>query len=132
MKKLIALASCVALAACSQGEADAPAEGETDATMTAEAPAAVDGDTMAGTYDVTAADGTTFTASLNADGTYTDTAADGSVMESGTFVETNGQTCFNSSEEGAAPNCWTVGEPAEDGTISATNDDGETVTMTKR
>ncbi len=126
MKKLIAIAGAAALAACSQGEA--PAEEDANAAA-AEAPA--EEESMAGTYDVTAADGTVTATTIDADGNYTVTAGDEQVA-SGTVAVTNGQTCFNSSEEGSAPECWTDGEPAEDGSWVATSDDGETVTVKKR
>lgn len=125
MKKLIILAGCVALAACSKGEA--PAETETEAA--AATPAAAE-DSMAGTYEATAADGSKSMTVMNADGSYTETAADGSVT-TGTISMVKGQSCFNSSEEGSAPECWTDGEPAEDGSWVSTNDDGVQVTIRK-
>ncbi|MDN3645303.1 hypothetical protein QWY75_03660 [Pontixanthobacter aestiaquae] len=125
MKKLIVLASCVALAACSKGEAPA----EPDAEVTAEAPTAED--SMAGTYESTMADGSKATTVITEDGKYTNTAADGTVTTGEVSQAANGQTCFNSSEEGSAPECWTDGEPAEDGSWVATNDDGVSVTVRK-
>lgn len=125
MKKLIALASCVALAACAQGEDDAAVEA--DAATTAEAPAE---ESMAGTYEATMADGTVVTTIVDEDGNYVD-RVDGARVEMGTVAMVNGQTCFNSSEEGSAPDCWTDGEKAEDGSWTATNDDGESVTVRK-
>lgn len=125
MKKIIVLAGCAVLAACSGGETPAEPDAE---TMTAEAPAE---DSMAGTYDVTNADGSTGTTTIDADGNYTSTAADGTVA-TGTVARVNGQTCFNSSEEGSAPDCWTDGEPAADGSWVATSDDGVKVTVRQR
>jgi len=122
MKKIMTLAACAALAACSQAEA--PAEEE----AVVEAP--VEEESMAGAFEATAEDGSTSTTVLDADGNYTETAADGTVS-SGTVAMVNGQTCFNSSEEGAAPDCWTDGEAAEDGSWVATNDDGVSVTVRK-
>ncbi|MCB2082986.1 MAG: hypothetical protein H6920_04205 [Sphingomonadaceae bacterium] len=127
MKKLILMAGCAALAACSGAKEDAAPEGDAAAT-TAEAPAE---DSMAGTYEATAADGTVITTTIDAEGNYVDTV-DGKQTGSGTVaVAKNGQTCFNSSEAGAAPECWTDGEKAEDGSWTATNDDGESVTVRK-
>lgn len=126
MKKLIAIAGCAILAACSQGEA--PAEQET-VVAAEEAPAE---DSMAGSYDVTASDGSVSTTTIDADGNYVTTSADGTETERGTMVQTNGQTCFNSAVEGSAPDCWTDGEPAADGSWVATSDAGETVTVMKR
>ena len=124
MKKIVVLASCIALAACSKG--DAPAE--PDAEVTAETPVAEE--SMAGTYEATAADGSKSTTVMGDDGSYSETAADGTVT-TGTVAMVKDQTCFNSSEEGAAPECWTDGEPAEDGSWVATSDDGVEVTIRK-
>lgn len=125
MKKLILIAGCVSLAACSQS--DAPAEAEKEMM----APEAVAEDTLAGTYDATGADGVTSVTTIDAEGNYT-VSVDGAEVESGTVVETASQTCFNSAEEGSAPECWTDGEPAEDGSWVATSDDGATMTVKKR
>jgi len=122
MKKFVTLAACAALAACSQAEA--PAEEE----AAVEAPAE---ESMAGTYDATNADGTTTTTVIDADGNFTTTSGD-EELASGTVVATNDQTCFNSSEEGSAPVCYTDGEPAEDGSWVATADDGTELTVSRR
>lgn len=125
MKKLILIAGCVSLAACSQGEAPAEADKEMMAAETAAE------ETLVGTYDATGADGVTSVTTVDTEGNYTVTV-DGAEVEAGTVVETADQTCFNSSEEGSAPECWTDGEPAEDGSWVATSDDGATMTITKR
>lgn len=128
MKKLALIAAFAALSACSQ-EAEEPA----DTTAMEEA---VPAETMAmeedpaGTYDVKMADGTMGTTVINADGTYTDTGADGTT-QSGTFVRKDGKDCFD--PEGDDPEmCWTVSEPAADGSFTATDPEGNTVTVTRR
>lgn len=128
MKKLTMIAGCVSLAACSG--ADAPAEGEAETgteAVTAEATAA---EGLLGTYEVTNADGTVGTTTFDAEGGYV-SMANGAETGRGTVAMVNGQTCFNSAEEGSAPECWTDGEPAEDGSWVSTSDDGETVTVKK-
>lgn len=125
MKKLILIASCVSLAACSQGDAPAEADKEMMAADTTTE------DTLEGTYEATGADGVSSVTTVDAEGNYT-VSVDGAEVEAGTVVETATQTCFNSAEEGSAPKCWTDGEPAEDGSWVATSDDGETMTIKKR
>jgi hypothetical protein len=122
MKRLILVAALpMALAAC--GEA---AE-ESDDTPTEEAAPAAEATptSSAGTYEVTMKDGTKFTSVLNADGTYADTDADGKVQESGTWEDRDdGKTCFDSEGGDDKIICFTLGEPAEDGSMTATPDDG--------
>lgn len=123
MKKLILVAALSgALAACGQAaeESDEPATEET-ATATAEATPA----SSAGTYEVTMKDGMKFTSVLNPDGTYTDTDADGKTTETGTWEDRpDGTTCFDSEGGDDKVICFTVTEPAADGTQVATPDDG--------
>ncbi|MFZ1742480.1 MAG: hypothetical protein WAT93_06475 [Pontixanthobacter sp.] len=126
MKKLFVIAGVVALAACSKAEA--PVEADKTETAAAVAPAE---ESMAGTYDVTNADGTTGSTTVDADGNYVD-MVDGKETARGTIKVTKGQTCFNSSEKGSAPECWTDGEPAADGSWVSTSDEGVKVTVKKR
>jgi hypothetical protein len=121
MKKCAILLAVTALAACSSEPAPEPSPTPSETT------AAVS-DTV-GTYEVTAADGTTFTAAVNADGTYADTGADGVVFESGTWTETDGKTCFTATDGDV--DCYTIGEPAEDGSVVATPDEGDPITIKK-
>lgn len=83
----------------------------------------------AGTFTVTTADGTVFTAQLNNDGTYKDTAADGSVMAEGTWMVRDGKTCFTPTTEGVEPECFTETAPGADGSFTATSDAGDVVTV---
>lgn len=126
MRKLLAVTGLAMLVvACNQSE---PAP-EPEPTET-EAPAltAANG-SPAGTYEVTAADGTLTTSTLNADGTYVDAAADGSVLAEGTWAVTDGKTCFTPTTEGAEAMCYTETAPAADGSFTATPDSGEPVTV---
>jgi len=121
MKKLIAIVGIGLLAACSSEPAEEAA---------AEAPAvtAANG-SPAGTYEVTAADGTVTTTVLNEDGTFTDTSADGTVIAEGTWAVTDGKTCFTPTTEGAEATCYTESAPAEDGSFTATPDSGDPLTV---
>lgn len=120
MKKFIAIAACITLAAC--GGAEAP---ETEEAAV-EAPAMVEG---AGTFDYASADGAaTGQIVMNEDGTYVDTE-DGKDPLTGTWRASEGQTCFTGSEEGASEVCWTDSEPAEDGSFTSTSPDGAVVNV---
>ena len=120
MKKFAILLVVSALAACSSEPAPEPSPSPSETAAEVETP---------GTYEVTAADGTKFTAAVNADGTYTDTAADGTVMESGTWAEEGEKTCFTPTEGDVQ--CYTLGEPAADGSVVATPDKGDPITIKK-
>ena len=123
MKRLILVAALAgALTACGQAaeESDEPATEETAAATPAATPTG-----SAGTYEVTMKDGMMFTSVLNADGTYQDTAADGTVQEEGTWEDRpDGKTCFDSEGGDDKVICFTVGEAAADGSMTATPDDG--------
>jgi hypothetical protein len=126
MRRLIIAASVVALAACGPVPKEQPAAEE--ATAPAEAPVVANGSPM-GSYIATAADGTEMTSTINADGTYSETAADGTMIAEGTWAVVDGKTCFTPNGDGAVAECFTETAPAEDGSFSATNDDGQTVTV---
>jgi len=127
MRKLAIVASLAALAACNPAPKEEPAATETAAPEAA-APTVANG-SGPGTYIVTAPDGTESTSVINADGTYTDMAADGTVSAEGTWAVTDGKTCFTPKGEGATTECYTESAPAEDGSFTATGDDGTTVTV---
>lgn len=129
MKRLILVAALgVALAGCGDAaeDSDEPAAVETPA-----ATETVAEETAAGTYEFDM-DGKATIAVLNPDGTYTDTQ-DGEVIESGTWEDRDdGTTCFDSEGGDDTVVCYTVSEAAEDGTQTATPDDGsETLTIRK-
>lgn len=125
MKKLMMFAAPLVLAGCAQEAAEeaAPAEAETAAVTTANG-------SPAGTYSVTGEEGPQGNSNLNADGTYQDLDVDGNVVTEGTWAVVLEKTCFTANTEGAEAVCWSEGEPGEDGSFTATSDDGETVTVT--
>lgn len=126
---VLALVPLTILAACSSEPAEEPAT-EDVAEEIAEAPAmtAANG-SPAGTYEVTAADGTVTSSTLNADGTYVDTGADGSVLAEGTWAVVDGKTCFTPVTEGEETMCYTETAPGADGSFTATPDEGDPVTV---
>lgn len=122
MRKLILLAGVAALAACAEAEAPEDTEAMEEATV-AEAPAI-----EPGLFEVTSADGEVGQTRLNADGTYVD-IVDGEQIGSGTWVQRDGQMCFDGDAEGEEEACWTDGPMNEDGSWTATGPDGTTVTV---
>jgi hypothetical protein len=123
IRLLLVAALAGGLAACGDAAEEAA---EPEAVATAEATPEATADSSAGTYEVTMADGTTFTSVLNADGTYEDRDAAGAVTESGTWEDRpDGKTCFDSAGGDDAVICFTVGEAAADGSMTATPDNGE-------
>ena len=131
MKRLVLIAMLAgALAAC--GDA-AEESDDTTTAETAEATPEATPTSSAGTYEVTMADGMTFTSVLNADGTYEDRDGEGAVTESGTWEDRpDGKTCFDSEGGDDTVICYTLGEAAADGSQVATPDDGsDPVTIKK-
>ena len=128
MKKIANVAGMATLGACGPAPTQEESAAEEMAVIEETAPTVANG-SAPGTYIATAADGTEVTTVINADGTYSDTAADGTVLAEGTWAVTDGKTCFTPSVEGAATNCFTETAPAEDGSFTATPDDGEPVTV---
>lgn len=82
-----------------------------------------------GTYTATAADGSVMTTVINADGTYTDTDAEGTLVAEGSWAVVDGKTCFTPTTEGVTAMCFSESEPAEDGSFTATPDEGDPVTV---
>ena len=121
---VLALVPLTVLAACSSEPAEEPVAEE---TVAAEVTAA--NGSPVGAYEATAADGTVTTTTLNADGTYTDVDAEGNTVAAGTWAVTDGKTCFSPTTEGATPMCYTESAPAEDGSFTATPDEGDPVTV---
>ena len=130
MRKLAFVIVPLVLAGCSSEPAEV-APVEEPATVEAEVEGMVTANgSQPGTYEATTADGIMNTSVLNADGTYTDTAADGTVQAEGTWAVTEGKTCFSPTTEGAEGRCFTESDVAEDGSFTATPDEGEPVTVT--
>ena len=112
MKYLTPIAAALALAACSQQADDAPAPTETaDTAMTSAEP--------------------TNTSQLDAEdavGTYVDTM-EGEETATGNWLVKEGKSCLT--PEGGAEMCWTDSARADDGSWTATAEDGTTVTVRK-
>lgn len=126
MRKLAFVIVPLVLAGCTSESAEVT-EVENPAVVEAEVTA---NGTQPGTYEVTNADGVVVESSvLNADGTYIDSAADGTVLAEGTWAVTDGKTCFSPTTEGVEAMCFTLTTPAEDGSFTATPDEGEPVTV---
>jgi len=131
MMRLIPIAAAATLAACSQQADDTPAPAETTEAAGAADTVAISqlaAPDAAGTYEVTWADGTMTTTRINADGTYVD-MMDGEETAHGTWAVKEGKNCLT--PEGGAELCWTDGAPVEDGSWTATAEDGTKVTVRK-
>lgn len=121
MRRYLIGAGCAVLAAC--GSAEAPVDGgpaqqagmERAATESANAE-------MAGSYQVTAEDGTIVRQTLDADGTYRETL-DGSEIERGTWHHKGEQMCYDPQGD-AIEQCYTGGQPDADGSFSVETDAG--------
>lgn len=129
MKKLMLVAACATLAACGGNDTDDtatidPAEPVVEAEPGGPVdPAMAD---AAGTYEMTATDGTVMMRTVNADGTYT-TETSGEVGDSGTVRLDGDAMCYD--PDGPEPEaCWTAGEVAEDGSFEVTRGD-QTMTV---
>ncbi|KUO54754.1 MAG: hypothetical protein APF82_07225 [Sphingomonadales bacterium BRH_c42] len=129
MKRLlmVSLAGTLAgtLAACQPEPAAEPVVEEAAEA----APVTVANGTPVGTFAVTNADGTAGTTVINADGTYTDTDSEGNLVAEGTWAVVEGKTCFTPTTEGQTAMCYTESAPAEDGSFTATPDEGDPVTV---
>lgn len=134
MKALIVLGSALALASCGQ-RTETTVEATPTATATtamadAPSPAATGAATgnMAGRYEVTMADGTMMTETINADGTYVD-VMNGEETR-GRWRMNGAQSCFD--PDGTdAERCYTTTAPAGDGSFTATSADGTKTTIRK-
>ena len=128
MKKFVLIVAVAALSACSQ-EGEDPADA---AAMEGPEPTrsvAMEQD-PAGTYDVKRYSGGTSTIVIGADRTYTDRLPDGTT-QSGTFALKGGKYCFDPQGDEAEV-CWTVSQPGAEGSFTATDPEGHTVTLTRR
>lgn len=109
MKKIVAAAALVALAACSKPAPEpevvdtAAAFAETSAPEATPVSLAADGKPSVGVYKVTAADGKVITEEVKADGTYADKDVSGKVLEKGKW-----------NQQSQSVWCWTKdGETSE-------------------
>ncbi|AKH41693.1 hypothetical protein FHS61_002183 [Altererythrobacter atlanticus] len=122
MKKITVLCGLAVLAACSSPESnDADAEGDASA-----APSAVSA--MAGSYEIVTDDGT-ISSFLAEDGSYIE-SMDGDIVSMGSWREEGGKTCFDPTTD-EPPMCYTIGDIGDDGTFTATPDEGDPITVKK-
>jgi len=123
MKKYLIVAAFTALAACGSNEAlvddDQSQEAGNDTTLAANDPAAVE---MAGTYEVTAEDGTVVRQTVNANATYVETV-DGIETERGTWRQRGDQMCYDPQGD-MIEQCYTGGKPGGDGSFEVEMDGG--------
>lgn len=118
MRKTLALAGILVLAACSKAEAPAPEPTEEAAA----APTAIDGGPLAATYNVEGPDGAASVWTLAEDGTFTLTA-EGVDPVTGTYTSEGDQFCADPEGEDAGQVCYTQAIGA-DGTWTSTDPEG--------
>ena len=138
MKKLFVLAACGALAACGGNDVEeADTQAGTDVAMNepVTAPGTTDGTVtsgqLAGTYEMTADDGTVTMQELNADGTYVD-MVDGRETDRGTYRQQGSQLCYTSQAAGSTEECFTGGTPGADGSFEMTDSTGAMTSTVRR
>lgn len=122
----------VALTGCNKpAETTEAGDGAAAAASTAAAAPQAAATLTPGTYEVTGPDGKALgVTTIHADGTYTDDDAKG-VRTAGMARMVDGKTCFDPSGD-AAEECYTDSPRAADGSFTATNSKGETVTVRMR
>lgn len=131
MKKLIAVAGALVLAACGGGD-DAAVDATEDAPAAEAAPTATDSP-LVGTYGGTTEGGDPWTSTINADGTYEDTVA-GEVTETGTWTHVDDEICFEQAVmegETADVTCMALLDVSEDGTLHLRDPDGNEMNVPK-
>ena len=135
MKKLILIAAPLALAACAK-----PAEEPVDNTMAednamaeTDVTPAADPNTLNGTtWTFTDEDQGDMVESVDADGNYILETASGDHVDHGTVAMVDGKACFTSAmAEDPQAQCWTVSPHAVGESQETTNDDGESLTVTR-
>jgi hypothetical protein len=128
MKALLPFVALAALAACNQSQSDA---GPVEKAAAADPAPQPTSQAKAGTFSVTQADGAKVTMVMGADHTYTNTVG-GQKIEAGIWSIVGGKTCLTPSEgAGAVARCYIDGPVGEDGTFTATPDQGNPVTVKK-
>ncbi|MWV27897.1 hypothetical protein [Aurantiacibacter rhizosphaerae] len=120
MKKLIAVAALVSLAACGGGADDAN-EAQIDETVTTD----VIPSNTAGTYTSTSEDGSEVSLTLAEDGTYS-VMQGGEQVESGTWEDNIRGTCLTA-EGGDGEDCWNIQPGTEAGMMDVTDSNGDTM-----
>ncbi|GMM94454.1 hypothetical protein [Qipengyuania sp. MTN3-11] len=122
---IFALAACAALIACNDA-----AEEADDPLVAATAPPVGTVETLAGTYEVTMANGTVVMQTLRSDGTYND-MADGEVIETGTWRTDEKQLCFDPEGDGEEQ-CFAGGPAGPDGSFQTHDGDGNVLASVRR
>ena len=133
MRKSVLLARATAsfvLAGCEEAaEEAAPEDSTTEEAATEEvASVSADGGPSAGTFEVTQADGTTFTYTSNPDGTYVATSADGTETETGTWRQ-DGPNRWCDTATGEEEECY-IEEVDENGVYTSTSEGNPEETST--
>jgi hypothetical protein len=133
MKKLLLLAGCAALAACSQNqEAATNADDANVAVAEADANVAAPAEfTLAETtWDYTQ-DGKPHTTSIDAAGNY-ETNSGTEHVDHGKLEMVDGKACFSSAMNQDGPECWTVQQTEVGQSMDSTSDKGNKLTVTRR
>lgn len=129
MRKLLMFAVPLILAGCADKAAEEPAAPETKVATAQDAAMVTANGSVPGDYNMFNGDEQVGRAKLSADGSYQTLNPDGSVMAQGTWSVVNGKTCFRPEEYAQEPMCWSEDAPGEDGSFSATSDDGNVLTV---
>ena len=127
MKRIIVIASVLALGACAESAPEADAAAEPEAAVEEAMADAEDG---VGSYNVVYADGTEASLTVAEGGVFEVTAGEETITGTVAAGE-DGSVCYTADGDDAETNCWTNGEPGEDGSWTSTDADGETVTVTQ-
>ncbi len=125
MRKSVLLACVTAsfvLAGCDNAAEEAAPEDATTEEEVVEEVASVsaDGGPSAGTYEVTQADGTTFTYTANPDGTFVVVDADGAEVETGTWRQ-DGPNRWCDAADGEEEECY-IEQVDENGVYTSTSE----------
>lgn len=131
MKKLICVASALALAACSQAEESEAVEAVETTAAEEIGPVGADGNPTPGMYRVTTQSGEVYMEEVKADGTYV-TTKDGEVTETGTWSQpspdqycTTVDEAYIDEDDDGSEKCNSE-QIGEDGVWTSVNADGET------
>lgn len=125
MKKVLIIASILALGACT--EAAPEADSATEVEVTEEV--GVDMSAWVGDYALVYDDGAEATLNIAADGAYSGTSGDATVSGNITLGE-GGAFCYTA-DGGDEMECWTNGDVNEDGSWVSTSDAGRSATVTR-
>lgn len=130
MRKFIAAASALALAAC--GSADAEVDPAAETASIAEEVIMSDSP-LVGTYGGMTEEDEPWTSTINADGSYEDTVS-GEVVETGNWTHESDEICFNPTVlegEPADQTCMSLLNVNDDGSLLLETPDGNEITVPK-